>query len=857
VRPLNLKVKGFTSFRDEQEIDFTDLDLFVLWGPTGSGKSSLLDAMTYALFGRVERVGDEISQLISHGQPRLAVSLEFAVGNGRYLVTRSKAPKGNSTALLQRFNGEMWESFGDGADLVREVNKGIERLIGLDYEAFTRSVVLPQGKFAEFLAGDASKRRDILTELLGLELFNQMGRRAGEISREAKTHMDTKSELLEREYAGVGPEALESAKDALDAKKTLLKSAEQLEKDLAKIEKQWQSAAAARKALENCANEVRDAATSFEEAADELDGLTKTSSEAAAALKDAEVGVKDAVRILQSGSKKRKSAEGKHGALEDLAALRTRATSLERAREDLAETQASVADAEKEVAAAAAGVKTAIAGESAARKALDEAGEGLGSAQEAHDAAHRKDLVGAVVEGLAPGDPCPVCERPLETLPKAAQKEIKAAKDALAKAVRAEADARATAAAAGTRVALAKQNLEGAEKSLQNCKKEAAKRKDRLDEVTAEITKAVGKGDALELLDKHTAELRSLIESEEEAAKTEAEARRELERRNLAVTKVTSNIDRVATRMSGVPLAPICTRVSEAAPEVDVIDPLPDLPDSAGELASIARGAAKELNKLAQELNGLQAARDKELVKLVASADKTLPDGMKLDLSDISSVLAQFRANTSHLRTDVARAEDTVKSQQERLETKSRYLEEIETHRAEHATYRDLGKELRNDSIVQFLQAEALDVLAVAASAHLYDLSSARYKLMYEDDRFFVLDAWNGDERRPAKTLSGGETFQASLALALALSEQVQHLAVTERETLSALFLDEGFDNLDAETLQVVAASIEKLGSDGRLIGIVTHVADLAEQIPVRYEVTKSQRGSTLKRADAELVVGV
>src|SRR5438552_19000421 len=94
MRPLRLAVKGFTAFRDGAEIDFTELDVFAISGPTGSGKSSLLDAMTYALFGRVERVGDRVGQLISQGQPRMAVTLEFEAGRERYRVTRTTPAKG-------------------------------------------------------------------------------------------------------------------------------------------------------------------------------------------------------------------------------------------------------------------------------------------------------------------------------------------------------------------------------------------------------------------------------------------------------------------------------------------------------------------------------------------------------------------------------------------------------------------------------------------------------------------------------------------------------------------------------------------------------------------------------------------
>jgi exonuclease SbcC len=160
-------MRGFTAFRDPTEIDFTDLDLFALWGPMGSGKSSVLDAMTYALYGKVERIGSSISQLVSQGQPRMSVLFEFDVAEQRYRITRSTPAKGSTKVLFERHDGTDWKSYGEGADRSREVNKALTDLIGLDYPAFTRAVLLPQGKFAEFLTGDAAERRKILTELLG------------------------------------------------------------------------------------------------------------------------------------------------------------------------------------------------------------------------------------------------------------------------------------------------------------------------------------------------------------------------------------------------------------------------------------------------------------------------------------------------------------------------------------------------------------------------------------------------------------------------------------------------------------------------------------------------------------------
>ena len=111
-----------------------------------------------------------------------------------------------------------------------------------------------------------------------------------------------------------------------------------------------------------------------------------------------------------------------------------------------------------------------------------------------------------------------------------------------------------------------------------------------------------------------------------------------------------------------------------------------------------------------------------------------------------------------------------------------------------------------------------------------------------------MVDHGNGDELRPVRTLSGGETFQASLALALALADELSGMASGGATKLDAIFLDEGFGTLDPESLDTVAATIESLGTGGRMVGIVTHVRELAARVPVRYEVRKGPTTSTVER---------
>ncbi|MEO9223745.1 MAG: SbcC/MukB-like Walker B domain-containing protein, partial [Acidimicrobiales bacterium] len=118
------------------------------------------------------------------------------------------------------------------------------------------------------------------------------------------------------------------------------------------------------------------------------------------------------------------------------------------------------------------------------------------------------------------------------------------------------------------------------------------------------------------------------------------------------------------------------------------------------------------------------------------------------------------------------------------------------------------------------------------------------------DDKanFTVIDHRNADEPRSARTLSGGETFLAALALALSLADQVGQLAAHGAARIESIFLDEGFDTLDPDALDTVASAIEELGSSGRMVGLVSHVAALAERVPVRFVVRKDPAGSQVEK---------
>ncbi|CAN5712193.1 hypothetical protein BH18ACT2_BH18ACT2_23410 [soil metagenome] len=174
----------------------------------------------------------------------------------------------------------------------------------------------------------------------------------------------------------------------------------------------------------------------------------------------------------------------------------------------------------------------------------------------------------------------------------------------------------------------------------------------------------------------------------------------------------------------------------------------------------------------------------------------------------------------------------------------------VETLHRDREVADELGRLLRADGFEAWLMEAALDELAAVASARLRELSSGQFSLEVVDRELVVRDHANADELRSARTLSGGETFLASLALSLALADATTELSSEGAPQIESIFLDEGFGTLDPDTLDVVATTIEELGSAGRMVAVVTHLRELADRMPVRLEVARDASGARVNRVD-------
>jgi exonuclease SbcC len=196
MRPVRLDMDGFASFRDKTVLDFTDADYFVLVGATGAGKSTVIDAITFALYGTVPRWNDQriITPALAPTAARGVVRLIFDADGQRYAVAREARRSGGKTSRVSMHASRLerlhdpddLDGEGDVLAADSEVTKAVENLLGLSYGHFTTCVALPQGEFAEFLHAKASDRQDILSSLLGYQLYDELQSRANSLAREKR-----------------------------------------------------------------------------------------------------------------------------------------------------------------------------------------------------------------------------------------------------------------------------------------------------------------------------------------------------------------------------------------------------------------------------------------------------------------------------------------------------------------------------------------------------------------------------------------------------------------------------------------------------------------------------------------------
>ena len=899
MKPLRLRLENFTCFRRVQEVDLAEMRLFAIAGPTGAGKSTLLDAVVFGLYGRIPRLGArKLDEFISLGESSASITLEFELQATHYRVARRMRRSGQKTAILERLQGADTIGIADG---VRPVNDAVERLLGLGSEAFLQCVVLPQGEFAKFLRSDPSERRKILQELLRLQVYEEMRRRSERRRGRLWGRLETLRERLDNDYAEATPDALErceaEAVELAEAAAAASTERGSVDKELARLEDLWALVAEradkqarltdwekrkpeieklrgrldlARKAeavrpyleiwdrseqdrqakereLQEVDESARQATTYAQEADLQFEAADGAASQLET-LREELAGLQQVLPMLEVIREKRAAAQRLSQESEETkrdAAMQSRAAA--EAAETSERIEAEVRDLEKaqaEVGFDAAHLKRLAAAEESARQVLRE--------RELHG-----ECIDQLRSQLEPGRPCPVCRRPVKALKPSAPRQMPLdlqlealpteAADTPEERVLAQLRVQRQAQGRYTDLERTRVQLE-----LKLTESKAAESQATQAHKAAVELASMRAADAAEY-STAAAQLANQIAAqpdEVEAGRGELEssianleknlgaARQRRETAQLTLAREKERLSaakdgvRTAVRSAKKALIRLTDKVVEAGIESTegVLGSL-IYADERSTLESEIREADEEVRLLQPrlaELSELIGPKPPVLDQVEAAREKAAKVAQTCERLQVEK--GRLDQRLERLRRDVAQAEQLTAEH-----------EDVER---DNGLYRQLADELAGARFQAYLLDDAFSRLVAGASQRLFGLTD-RYELEFRNREFTVIDREHGRETRSADTLSGGETFLASLALALELIQQVQHAAGAVR--LDSIFIDEGFGTLDPETLDIVANTIENLDDGERMVGVITHVPELHNRLPSRVNVIPGAEGSTLE----------
>ena len=844
MRPLRLDLHGFTVFREPTTVDFTDADFFALVGPTGSGKSTILDAVCFALYGTVPRWADRrgIENALAPSTAQARVRLVFEAGGARFVATRvvrrdgkgkastthaglEQLPPGFDLRAFDTAPAQRGEPLGTVlAGTPAEMEQAVVEAVGLPYEQFTTCVVLPQGEFARFLHAKPKDRQDILVNLLGLQVYARVGARAGLRQKQAEANAAATRSLL-GELSDADDAALAAAEESLRAAQQLVA---EVERELPALEQAKAAGASAQAELTQLERELG-ALLAIRAPA----GLPGLAAEVEAAA-DAVAAAQAEIQTAEDHEEKAKAELAATGDRAELVRLRDahteRANLAQRVKQLAAALAKATAEHDRRAAALAAAAST-----------VDKAQAAVRAAQAGVEAAQTADRAATLRVHLVAGDPCPVCEQVVATVPampaspllRAARERAAQADQELATATQAHAAADRALREADRAVAASQAQHQEAQTRLGALDQTLADAPD-LSTVESRLTAIAGQEKAI-------AAARQAVLATRQAARGANDRLAQAQQRLRAAWQEYDRArDSVAT------LSP------PPADRDQLVASWQALADWAAQCA--AQRSTRRDEALAAAEQALTALTEvtQRLTELFGNAAPQQARGSRARAAAGFAGGSDPAAYRQAAAVAVERATAARDRVLERREQAQRLRDQLAGHERDAQVAKALAQHLRADQFERWLLTEALDALVQGASVILRDLSGGRYDLTHTKGEFAVVDHADAGLSRAVRTLSGGETFQASLALALALSQQLAGLS-SASASLESILLDEGFGTLDPDTMDVVAATLENLASRGdRMVGVVTHVAALAERIPVRFEVRRDARGvATVERVMA------
>ena len=850
--PIILSISGFLSYRDPVEIDFTGFDLACISGSNGAGKSSILDAITWVLFGQA-RKRDE--SLINTHSESAEVTLVFDYEGNRYRVMRAN-PRGKTGVLEFHIARDRdpaaikdnWKPLTEHT--TRATQARIEETLRMDYDTFINASFFLQDKADQFTQQRPSDRKRILANILGLETWEIFRQRAATRRREIESQIteidgrlsEINSELNEETARKEHLAELESELEHLAAARMVQeKGLENIRKNAASLEEQ-------RKMVETLARQLGAAQTRMSELEQRIASRQQQRDSHAEILNRREE-IQEAYQRLQAArvelsrweeisAEFRQYEKRRQGPLTTIEAERALLNQerllLEEQQAALDKQHAAVTTLQSQISQLGSSISD-LQSKIENRKSLEAE---LSSAQEAlANAKAENPRLKAEMDELklridqlnqTDGAACPLCGQPLSSNERNNLiEELESLGKSMGNKWRAN---RALLAETGNHVA----NLQSQISSLQSLDDDLLQQRSELNRLTAQLEQIEAQNETWQQVGLRRLEtIITQLENENFSPEARAElAEIDAELKEIGYDAVVHDqVRRLAADLSPEDELRSLERAQAA------IEPLENELDN----------LQSSIEKMQSEIESEQSEHD-DAAAALAAAEATAPD-----LRQAQMDLLNVQAQENKLRIQVGAAQQKVTVLGDLRKRRKNLESERETLARRVDQYKALERAFGKDGVPALLIEQALPQIEAKANQILERLSGGNMSVLFQTQRELktrdtlkeTLDIIISDSagRRDYEMFSGGEAFRVNFAIRLALSEVLAQRAGARLQTL---VIDEGFGNQDALGRQRLIEAINTIKEDFAKIVVITHIEALKDAFPTRIEVEKTPRGSVV-----------
>lgn len=909
MRPLKITMSAFGPYAGEVTLDMQKLGksgIYLITGDTGAGKTTVFDAISYALYGEASgnyRENTTLRSKYASADTPTFVELEFEYNNEIYKINRNpEYPRPNKRGegfTKQSANAELVMPDGSVITKIKEVSAKVEEIIGINKNQFSQIAMIAQGDFRKLLNCETNERSKIFRKIFKTEPYHNIEIKLSSLFNELKRNREKEKSgieqyinqlkcnendtlSLELERAKSGDVLIEDViklageiinKDTLEYTKTQ-KNIESINEEIEKInsniklyenqeatKKAYAKASAQLEELKTKRNDCEKAYKSAEAQRERLDDLTRKIN-----LINSKMPKYDELKSLENSINERtqsfeksnnllklkqqeialleKEIDEKSKALEEVKGADLLVQKLTVQKEEINKKAEALKELKTEIDRCKTEQKNLKNAQSFAKSALDEYGA-LENEYNQIYIAFFNEQAGIIADELKDGEPCPVCGS--TSHPNLARKSENAPSQA--------------------DVESAQNLVKKAQEKADKARDTASALKSRFDEIAANVKSAAKKlfGTDDNVFDDYNSNINAL---KKEYDDTLALLKTANEKLNL-YQKLDKEIPEIQEKQKSLSDEISTLNTQKASDEAFISENTKRITSIKSELdfesADLAKDKLKEYTNLSSDIkNAIEKSKnDFDDIKSKYDTQKGTKASLENALKEFKEIdLASLNEKSLKLNEYKKGVDETAKSLYSRIENNKSRVDDISKKRDILKEYDDkyvwlkaLSETANGDisgkekiTLETFVQMTYFDSIIRKANIRLLTMSDGQYELVRRSDAetlkkneglaLDVIDHFNGSSRS-VSTLSGGESFMASLCLALGLSDEIQ--SSNGGIKLDTMFVDEGFGSLDGEALDRALSALTSLSQGNRLVGIISHVDALRDRIDNKIVITKDR----------------